>query len=64
MTRALFPHDDHADEPDEDDRSALPDPNRLRSDIATAPGPDLTPSHTPEIDAPPGTDEPTEAERE
>ncbi|MFI5612934.1 hypothetical protein [Amycolatopsis sp. NPDC051903] len=55
MTREFFPRDDHPD--DEDDLAGLPDPQKLRSEVATAPGPDLTPSHTKDVDAPPGTED-------
>ncbi|MFE0024901.1 hypothetical protein [Amycolatopsis sp. NPDC059021] len=36
----------------------LPDP-QLPGDVPSVPSPDLTPSHTRDIDEPPGTDEPS-----
>ncbi|WP_326837150.1 hypothetical protein VSH64_19975 [Amycolatopsis rhabdoformis] len=54
MTRELFPRD-HAED-DEDDLT-LPDPSRVRSEVPAAPGPDLTPSLTEEVEPPPGTED-------
>ncbi|MGW4485624.1 hypothetical protein ACWEOE_17510 [Amycolatopsis sp. NPDC004368] len=60
MTRELFPRDhrDHAED-DEDDLT-LPDPGHVRSEVPSAPNPDLTPSHTKDVEPPPGTDEPAD----
>ncbi|MEV0067605.1 hypothetical protein [Amycolatopsis sp. NPDC050768] len=58
MTRELFPRDRSED--DEDDLT-LPDPSRVRSEVPTAPGPDLTPSHTEEVEPPPGTEDAEDA---
>ncbi|WIX74967.1 hypothetical protein QRX50_25745 [Amycolatopsis carbonis] len=52
MTRELFPRDRSEDDEDE---LALPDPSRVRSEVPTVPGPDLTPGETKEVEAPPGT---------
>jgi hypothetical protein len=52
----LFPRDHRDDE--EDDLGALPDPTRLRGDVPSVPGPDLTPASTKDVDSPPGTEEP------
>jgi hypothetical protein len=57
MTRELFPRDRSEDDEDE---LPLPDPNRVRSEVPTAPGPDLTPSHTKEVEPPPGTEDPAD----
>ncbi|MEU4671898.1 hypothetical protein AB0F91_28975 [Amycolatopsis sp. NPDC023774] len=54
MTRELFPRD--RSEADEDDLK-LPDPSRVHSEVPTAPGPDLTPGETKDVESPPGTED-------
>ncbi|WP_033294638.1 hypothetical protein [Amycolatopsis jejuensis] len=65
MTQSLFPgrSDDSDDDSGDEDtpfprrkKDPLPEPDELTGEVATVPGPDLSPAHTEDVDPPPGTD--------